>query len=57
MTRKNQKIVPTSWGIKRMRKQCVPGAPPFFMRARDKAMAVDFFPIPALYLAAWDPKM
>jgi len=24
--------------IKRMRKQCVPGASPFFARARDKAM-------------------
>ena len=43
--------------IKRMCKQCVPGAPPFFMHAGDKAMAVNFFPILALYLAAWDPKM
>ena len=35
--------------IKRMRKQCVPGASPFFVRARDEArMEQTLFPIPTI---------
>ena len=37
LTSHNTKIARTPQEIKRMRKQCVPGAPPFFARAGDEA--------------------